>query len=110
MVLLKSNKTLFQLDTTLGDWLTLDGITLTEIQTSPMRPYTVGSCLLTDAKVALPSLVTYPVITSILVTDLRTSGLNTCRIVPAQLNPIQVMVVQVRTSDQMWRYLHTLYQ
>ena len=31
MVLLKSNGTLFQLDITLGDWLKLDGTTLTEI-------------------------------------------------------------------------------
>ena len=55
MVLLKSNGTLFQLDITLGDWLTLDGTTLTKIQTSPMWPYTAGSNLLTDAQVALPS-------------------------------------------------------
>ena len=57
MVLLKSNGTLFQLDTTLGDWLTLDGTTLTEIQTSPIWPYTAGSCLFTDAQVALPLFV-----------------------------------------------------
>ena len=57
MVLLKSNGTLFQLDITLLDWLTLDGTTLTEIQTSPMWPYTAGSCLLTDVQVALPSFV-----------------------------------------------------
>ena len=38
MVLLKSNKTLFQLDTTLGDWLTLDETMPTKIQTSPMWP------------------------------------------------------------------------
>ncbi len=57
MVLLKSNKTLFQLEITLGDWLTLDGTTLTEIQTSPTWPYTAGSSPLTDEQVALPSFV-----------------------------------------------------
>ena len=48
MVLLKSNGTLFQVDTTLGDWLTLDGTTLTEIQISPTFPYTAGGSPLTD--------------------------------------------------------------
>ena len=57
MVLLKSNGTLFQLDITLGDWLTLDGMTLTEIQTSPTWPYTAGSNPFTDEQVALPSFV-----------------------------------------------------
>ena len=57
MVLLKSNGTLFQLDITLGDWLTLDGTTLTEIKTLPTCPYTAGSNLLTDEQVALPSFV-----------------------------------------------------
>ena len=57
MVLLKSNGTLFQLDITLSDWLTLDGTTLTEIQTSPTWPYTAGSNLLTDEQVALLSFV-----------------------------------------------------
>ena len=57
MVLLKSNKTLFQLDITLGDWLTLDKTTLTEIETSPTWPYLAGSCPLTDEQVALPSFV-----------------------------------------------------
>ena len=57
MVLLKSNGTLFQLDITLGDWLTLDGTTLTEIQTSPTLPYTAGSSLFTDEQVALPSFI-----------------------------------------------------
>ena len=57
MVLLKSNGTLFQLDITLGDWLTLDGMTLTEIQTSSTWPYTTGSSPLTDEQVALPSFV-----------------------------------------------------
>ena len=32
MVLLKCNGTLFQLDITLGDWLTLDGTKLTEFK------------------------------------------------------------------------------
>ena len=31
MVLLKSNGTLFQVDIKLGDWLTLDGTTFTDI-------------------------------------------------------------------------------
>ncbi len=38
MVLLKCNGTLFQLDITLGDCVTFDGTTLTEIQSSPMWP------------------------------------------------------------------------
>ena len=57
MVLLKTNGTLFQLDITLGDWLTLDGTTLTKIQTSPTWPYTAGSNPLTDEQVALPLFV-----------------------------------------------------
>ena len=57
MVLLKSNGTLLQLDITLGDWLTLDGTTLTEIQASPTWPYTTGNNPITDEKVALPSFV-----------------------------------------------------
>ena len=57
MVLLKSNKTLFQLDITLGDCLTLNETTFTKIQTSPTWPYTAGSCPLTDKQVALPSFV-----------------------------------------------------
>ena len=57
MVLLKSNGTLFQLDITLGDCLTLDGTTLTEIQTSTAWPYTAGNNLITDEQVALLSFV-----------------------------------------------------
>ena len=57
MVLLKTNGTLFQLDITLGDWLTLNETTLTEIQTSPTWLYTAGSNPLTDEQVALPSFV-----------------------------------------------------
>ncbi len=57
MELLKSNGTLFQLDITLGDWRTLDGTTLTKIQTSPTWPYIAGSNPLTDEQVALPSFV-----------------------------------------------------
>ena len=57
MVLLKGNETLFQLDITHGDWVTLAGTTLTEIQSLPMWPYTAGNRPLTDEKVALPSFV-----------------------------------------------------
>ena len=55
MVLLKSNGTLFALDITLGDWLTLDGTTLTKIHTSLTWPYTAGSSPLSDKQVTLPS-------------------------------------------------------
>ena len=59
MVLLKSNKTLYLLDITLGDWHTLDGTTLTEIKDLTTWPYTAKSSPLTDEQVALPSFVRY---------------------------------------------------
>ena len=57
MVLLEGNGTLFQVDITLSDWATLDGTTLTEIQSSSMRPYTATNRLLNDDQDALPSFV-----------------------------------------------------
>ena len=109
IVLLKSNGTLFQLDITLGDWLTLDGTTLTEIQTSPMWPYTAGNRPITDEQVALPSFVRdmpddymhprYGFTKS--VAQIREGT------VPVQLKPLQVQAAQDRTwEDQTWRCLH----
>ena len=58
MVMIKSNGTLFQLDTALGDWVTLaDGRALTNIQRTPTWPFTSGNRNLTDEQVALPSFV-----------------------------------------------------
>ena len=58
MVMLKNNGTLFQIDTALGDWVTLaDGRALTDIQKTPTWPFTSGNRNLTDEQVALPSFV-----------------------------------------------------
>ena len=58
MVMLKNNGTLFQIDTALGDWVTLaDGRALTDIQKTRTWPFTSGNRNLTDEQVALPSFV-----------------------------------------------------
>ena len=54
MAIITNNGTLFQLDTALGDWVTLaDGRALTNIQRTPSWPMTSGNRNLTDEQVAL---------------------------------------------------------
>ena len=56
MVMIKNNGTLFQINTALGDWVTLaDGRALTDIWLSPTIPFTIGNRNITDEQVALPS-------------------------------------------------------
>ena len=107
MVLLKSNGTLFKLNITLGNWFTLDKTTLTEIQTSPMWPYTAGSRPLTDEQVALPWFVRdmpgdymHPRY------GFTNQWLKFVLDRPVQLKPLQVQAAKARTlEDQTWRCL-----
>ena len=58
MVMSRNNGTLFQLDAALGDWVTLaHGRALTDIQKTPIWPFTSNKLNLTDEQDALASFV-----------------------------------------------------